>query len=270
MILKDVRIDFASVSKASSPATLASDSPEPLDASSWQTDVVPFDEALLLRSIFMLALSIRGRMSLTFPATRWPNGPWPSKTPQKARNDHAIPNQTVKMREKRLKRGRNGRNRTSQKIMASWLTPFLPCCVKSDATRLSPFPTNLPGTLLSSSSSTRAPTPIVAPFLFPAAHFLCLLHAGTLAQTPRSSPGRHDPIPSTTYQRTHFRAGGILNNTLRPSVPSSCDVEWRKLMEQCWAANPDQRPSFTQIAAQLRSIIQNNNSAEGQMLSNDT
>lgn len=60
-----------------------------------------------------------------------------------------------------------------------------------------------------------------------------------------------------TYQRTHTyeHAGGILNNTLRPSVPSSCDVEWRKLMEQCWAANPDQRPSFTQIAAQLRSML---------------
>ncbi|XP_020089481.1 MAP kinase kinase kinase mkh1-like isoform X1 [Ananas comosus] len=59
------------------------------------------------------------------------------------------------------------------------------------------------------------------------------------------------------YGDMHYGAviGGILNNTLRPSVPSSCDVEWRKLMEQCWAANPDQRPSFTQIAAQLRSML---------------
>lgn len=43
-------------------------------------------------------------------------------------------------------------------------------------------------------------------------------------------------------------------NTLRPPVPDSCDPEWRSLMEQCWAAEPLQRPSFTQIAARLRSM----------------
>ncbi|XBI03956.1 hypothetical protein VPH35_132313 [Triticum aestivum] len=49
-------------------------------------------------------------------------------------------------------------------------------------------------------------------------------------------------------------AGGIVMNTLRPPVPDSCDPEWRSLMEQCWAAEPLQRPSFTQIAARLRSM----------------
>lgn len=47
-------------------------------------------------------------------------------------------------------------------------------------------------------------------------------------------------------------AGGIVNNTLRPTIPSHCDLEWRTLMEQCWAPNPVVRPSFTEIASRLR------------------
>lgn len=45
-----------------------------------------------------------------------------------------------------------------------------------------------------------------------------------------------------------------MNNTLRPPVPATCDPEWRKLMELCWAPDPAQRPSFTQIAGRLRSM----------------
>lgn len=48
------------------------------------------------------------------------------------------------------------------------------------------------------------------------------------------------------------QAGGIVNNTLRPTIPSYCDAEWRTLMEQCWAPNPAVRPSFTEIARRLR------------------
>ncbi|CAN0915493.1 Probable serine/threonine-protein kinase SIS8 [Linum grandiflorum] len=48
--------------------------------------------------------------------------------------------------------------------------------------------------------------------------------------------------------------GGIVKNTLRPSVSEDCDQEWRKLMEQCWAPNPDSRPSFTEIAYRLRAM----------------
>ncbi|CAL9117934.1 unnamed protein product [Musa textilis] len=48
--------------------------------------------------------------------------------------------------------------------------------------------------------------------------------------------------------------GGLLHNTLRPPVPVSCNKEWRNLMEQCWAADPEQRPTFTQIASCLYSM----------------
>ncbi|KAJ8765974.1 hypothetical protein K2173_020490 [Erythroxylum novogranatense] len=56
------------------------------------------------------------------------------------------------------------------------------------------------------------------------------------------------------YANMHYGAiiGGIVSNTLRPPVPSSCDAEWRLLMEQCWAPDPGARPTFTEIAGRLR------------------
>ncbi|KAK7324253.1 hypothetical protein VNO77_27783 [Canavalia gladiata] len=56
------------------------------------------------------------------------------------------------------------------------------------------------------------------------------------------------------YANMHYGAiiGGIVNNTLRPTIPNYCDSEWRTLMEQCWAPNPAVRPSFTEIASRLR------------------
>ncbi|KAJ0257137.1 putative Ser/Thr protein kinase [Hirschfeldia incana] len=56
------------------------------------------------------------------------------------------------------------------------------------------------------------------------------------------------------YANMHYGAiiGGIVNNTLRPTIPSYCDSDWRILMEECWAPNPTARPSFTEIARRLR------------------
>ncbi|XP_051125000.1 uncharacterized protein LOC127247261 isoform X2 [Andrographis paniculata] len=58
------------------------------------------------------------------------------------------------------------------------------------------------------------------------------------------------------YANMHYGAiiGGIVNNTLRPPVPSYCDPEWRVLMEQCWAPDPLARPSFPEIARRLRTM----------------
>ncbi|CAL5051418.1 unnamed protein product [Urochloa decumbens] len=58
------------------------------------------------------------------------------------------------------------------------------------------------------------------------------------------------------YAELHYGAiiGGIVNNTLRPVVPESCDPQWRALMEQCWAAEPSERPSFTEIGKSLRAM----------------
>ncbi|CAN1157865.1 Probable serine/threonine-protein kinase SIS8 [Linum perenne] len=58
------------------------------------------------------------------------------------------------------------------------------------------------------------------------------------------------------YANMHYGAiiGGIVNNTLRPTIPNFCDPEWRRLMELCWAPNPEARPSFTEIASKLRTM----------------
>ncbi|KAK3011169.1 hypothetical protein RJ639_010936, partial [Escallonia herrerae] len=48
--------------------------------------------------------------------------------------------------------------------------------------------------------------------------------------------------------------GGIVNNTLRPQIPTWCDPEWKSLMESCWASDPGQRPSFSEISQRLRNM----------------
>ncbi|KAL5549069.1 hypothetical protein UlMin_004300 [Ulmus minor] len=48
--------------------------------------------------------------------------------------------------------------------------------------------------------------------------------------------------------------GGIVNNTLRPQIPTWCDPEWKSLMESCWASDPSQRPSFSEISQKLRNM----------------
>lgn len=58
------------------------------------------------------------------------------------------------------------------------------------------------------------------------------------------------------YTDLHYGAiiGGIVSNTLRPPVPESCDPDWRQLMEWCWSAEPSERPSFTEVADDLRAM----------------
>ncbi|XP_071738117.1 uncharacterized protein [Rutidosis leptorrhynchoides] len=58
------------------------------------------------------------------------------------------------------------------------------------------------------------------------------------------------------YANMHCGAiiGGIVKDTLRPAVPENCDPEWKKLMEQCWSADPIIRPSFTEITNRLRTM----------------
>ncbi|TYH65534.1 hypothetical protein ES332_D06G062700v1 [Gossypium tomentosum] len=58
------------------------------------------------------------------------------------------------------------------------------------------------------------------------------------------------------YADLHYGAiiGGIVSNTLRPAVPESFDPDWRSLMERCWSSEPSERPNFTEIANELRSM----------------
>ncbi|GAB2218260.1 hypothetical protein Drorol1_Dr00001480 [Drosera rotundifolia] len=53
---------------------------------------------------------------------------------------------------------------------------------------------------------------------------------------------------------TAYIIGGIVNNSLRPQVPTWCDPEWKSLMESCWSADPAERPSFSEISQRLRNM----------------
>lgn len=66
------------------------------------------------------------------------------------------------------------------------------------------------------------------------------------------------------YANMHYGAiiGGIVNNTLRPPIPSWCDPSWKSLMERCWSADPGERPAFLEIAAELRAMA--NSRSQGQ------
>ncbi|RLN11201.1 Phox/Bem1p [Panicum miliaceum] len=68
------------------------------------------------------------------------------------------------------------------------------------------------------------------------------------------------------YAELHYGAiiGGIVNNTLRPPVPESCNPQWRALMEQCWSAEPSERPSFTEIGKSLRAMAASPTKAQPQ------
>ncbi|KAJ7540790.1 hypothetical protein O6H91_10G031000 [Diphasiastrum complanatum] len=57
------------------------------------------------------------------------------------------------------------------------------------------------------------------------------------------------------YANMHYGAIiGIVNNTLRPPIPNWCDPGWRSLMERCWAPDHANRPSFSEIANELRAM----------------
>ncbi|XP_050375244.1 uncharacterized protein LOC126792806 [Argentina anserina] len=58
------------------------------------------------------------------------------------------------------------------------------------------------------------------------------------------------------YSEMHCASiiGGIVNNSLRPQIPTWCDPEWKSLMESCWGSEPALRPSFSEISQKLRSM----------------
>ncbi|CAL9056633.1 unnamed protein product [Musa banksii] len=49
-------------------------------------------------------------------------------------------------------------------------------------------------------------------------------------------------------------SGGIINNSIRPKIPTWCDPEWKSLMESCWSSGPALRPSFSEISQKLRKM----------------
>ena len=49
-------------------------------------------------------------------------------------------------------------------------------------------------------------------------------------------------------------AYAVVNKDLRPTVPCDCPLALRRLMKQCWIANPEERPVFSQIVETLEGL----------------
>lgn len=47
----------------------------------------------------------------------------------------------------------------------------------------------------------------------------------------------------------------IIGGYLRPRIPIDCNTYWSNLMQICWHAEPDKRPSFFQIAKDLEDML---------------
>lgn len=47
----------------------------------------------------------------------------------------------------------------------------------------------------------------------------------------------------------------IVVQHLRPKVPEGCPLPLKSLIESCWAANPDDRPTFTELKNQLNVLV---------------
>lgn len=96
-------------------------------------------------------LSLEGSISLTFLAIRWPDGPWPSNTPQKMVSGLDPKSYYYKLNclncsdwnwvNIMLKKIHA---QTSIMTMPSWLIPLLPCWVNKEATWFHPFLTIFP------------------------------------------------------------------------------------------------------------------------------
>ncbi|XP_024081097.1 mitogen-activated protein kinase kinase kinase 9 isoform X2 [Cimex lectularius] len=51
-------------------------------------------------------------------------------------------------------------------------------------------------------------------------------------------------------------AYGVASNHLKLPIPSTCPIEWKRLMEACWETDSHKRPSFEHILQRLDSIVQ--------------
>ena len=62
----------------------------------------------------------------------------------------------------------------------------------------------------------------------------------------------HRVLPSYLRNRfaliTHVVAG------CRPHIPDSCSLELRRVVQACWAQEPDQRPSAAELVSMLDSL----------------
>jgi hypothetical protein len=50
----------------------------------------------------------------------------------------------------------------------------------------------------------------------------------------------------------------VSDNQERPPLPETASPAYQKLIQDCWAPNPETRPAFTEICARLRELVGSN------------
>ena len=132
-----------------------------------------------------------------------------------------------------MKQRLSQRGQTSQTIMASWLVPFLPCWVKSEATSLDPFK-NIRPTILWSCSSLRSKEEVRDPGGLLREFFLFLIPrlmvVGEFGRGFLLSAEKQDPI---------LRALIMLNMHSRPASETNT-----RFSIEGSVADPLQTPNF--------------------------
>ncbi|CAI5477744.1 unnamed protein product [Closterium sp. Yama58-4] len=59
------------------------------------------------------------------------------------------------------------------------------------------------------------------------------------------------PFKGLTFIQLAFN---VVNKNMRPEVPAGCEPELAALMQECWDAEADKRPEFTQVVARLEAL----------------
>ena len=68
---------------------------------------------------------------------------------------------------------------------------------------------------------------------------------------------RHCTIRLLTWGKSFFLICCVISfQGLRPDLPENAHPKLLDLMQRCWEASPDKRPSFSEITAELETLFE--------------
>ena len=74
-------------------------------------------------------------------------------------------------------------------------------------------------------------------------------------------------LPFINHEHNYDLAMKIING-MRPKILSGTPLEYKKLMEQCWDADPNERPDANTLRKEIKKLLLHFQNENGQMVSN--